>query len=184
MKSDRYRPDKDKKYKSGKKIPYGGSPEKDSRMITRVKALAEPLCASEGTELVQVEYQREAGGRVLRLYIDRPGGVNLDDCASISRQIGDLLDVELEQKATYHLEVSSPGPNRPLGKKADYDKFKGNKVKISISEPLDGKKQFQGILGGMKDGKVSLLKGENTMEIPYEKIIRARLVNYKGENKC
>ena len=89
-------------------------PENEKVIIGRIEALAEPLCESEGLELVHVEYQREAGGRILRLYIDRSGGVSLDDCVSVSRQLNDLLDVKLEDIGPYTLEVTSPGPERPL----------------------------------------------------------------------
>jgi ribosome maturation factor RimP len=85
-------------------------------MVAKVWRLAEPLCLSEGLELVHVEYQREPAGRTLRIYLDKPGGVTLDDCVNISRQLSDLLDVGLETEAPYRMEVSSPGIQRPLGR--------------------------------------------------------------------
>ena len=87
-------------------------------IIAQTKSLAQRLCEAEGMELVHVEFQREAGGRVLRLYIDQPGGVTLNDCVNISRQMGDLLDVNIENMGPYNLEVSSPGTDRPLSKEA------------------------------------------------------------------
>ena len=83
-------------------------------------ALAEPLCESEGLELIQVEYQRESAGRILRLYIDKPGGINLDDCVGVSRQMGDILDVHLQELGPYNLEVTSPGSGAPSGEKAGF----------------------------------------------------------------
>ena len=91
-----------------KKVPHKAPGE----VIALVNTLAEPLCKNEGMELVHVEYQREAAGWVLRLYIDQPGGVRLEDCSRVSRQLGDLLDVTVENIGPYNLEVSSPGINR------------------------------------------------------------------------
>lgn len=149
----------------------------EQKILMRAKELLEPMCEAEGVELVHVEYQREARGRILRLYIDRPGGVTLDDCVGISRQSSDLLDVYLDEIGPYRLEVSSPGPNRPLGKRIDYDKFKGNSVKIVTTQPINGQKNFKGILLGISDGMVELSIDDRTVTIPYSEIMRARLHN-------
>jgi ribosome maturation factor RimP len=151
-------------------------------VIALVKKLTEPLCRAEGMELVHVEYQRETGGWVLRIYIDQPGGVSLEDCARTSRQIGDLLDISLENIGPYHFEVSSPGIDRPLGKEQDYERFEGNIARIRTSKPIAGQKNFKGVLSGLTDGDVKLLVGEKTVVIPFEKITRARLINYNGDN--
>ncbi|MBW2585066.1 MAG: ribosome maturation factor RimP [Deltaproteobacteria bacterium] len=137
--------------------------------------MVEPLCASEGLELVHVEFQRESSGRILRLYIDKPDGINLDDCASVSRQMGDLLDVNLEDIGPYSLEVTSPGPERPLAKQEDFDKFKGSRAKIKTSRPLNGQKNFTGVLKGISGEQVNLQIGEQTVAIPYQDISKARL---------
>ena len=113
----------------------------NDRMLAQVSDLAEPLCREEGMELVHVEYQREAGGRILRVYIDKPGGVGLNDCVNVSRQLSDLLDVYVERDDAYRLEISSPGPDRPLGKTADYERFKGRDIRIKTARPLDGQKK-------------------------------------------
>jgi ribosome maturation factor RimP len=130
----------------------------EKKIVARVKDLLEPLFSAEGMELIYVEYQREAGGRTLRLFIDRPGGVTLDDCIYISRQSNDLLDVYLENSGPYRLEVSSPGSNRPLAKKTDFEKFKG--ILLGISEDL-----------------VNLSINDQTVTIPHEEIIMARLID-------
>ena len=127
-------------------------------------------------ELVQVEYQREAGGRVLRLFIDRPGGVTLDDCIQISRQAGDVLEVCLENMGPYSLEVSSPGTNRPLVKQFDYERFKGRRAKIKTIQALDGQKNFKGVLAGISEGLVKLSVDDNTITIPIMEIAKAHLV--------
>ncbi|AQV02406.1 ribosome maturation factor RimP [Desulfococcus multivorans] len=154
------------------------SHEKERRIVARVYALGEPLCESEGIELVCVEYQRESRGRILRLYIDKPGGVTLDDCAAVSRQLGDLLDVALEEIGTYSLEVSSPGQHRPLGKLLDFEKYRGNTAEIRTTLPINGKKKFKGVLEGVSDDTISLRTNSDSLAIPYGLIARARLVNY------
>ncbi len=153
-------------------------------MITHVKELTEPLCQAEGMELVHVEYQREAGGRTLRVYIDKPGGVRLDDCVRISRQLSDLLDVYTENNDSYRLEISSPGPDRPLGKRNDFERFKGRDVKIRTVLPIEGRKNFTGLLLGLTDGMVNLMIKDKPVAIPYQGIRKAWLVNYNGESRC
>ncbi len=162
------------------------SPENRKEIIAQAKDLTESLCEAEGMELVHVEYQREQGGRTLRLYIDRPGGVSLDDCMHISRQVSDILDVNLEsgleRNSSYNLEVSSPGPNRPLGKKLDFERFKGRIAKIKAVQPVDGQKTpknktVKGILLGISEDIVKLAVDDKTVAIPFQEITRAHLVN-------
>ena len=152
-------------------------PEKEEKILSRTKDLIRPLCEAEGMELVHLEYRREAGGRILRLYIDRPGGVTLDDCVHISRQSGDLLDVYLENIGPYSLEVSSPGLSRPLGGKLDFERFKGNQAKIKTAQPIDGQKNFKGILLGISEGIVKLAVDDKIIAIPYQEIARAHLTS-------
>ena len=153
-----------------------GSPTlNEQRVAARVWSLAEPLCSSEGLELVQVEFQREAGGRVLRLYIDKAGGIKLDDCVSISREMGDLLDVALDPVGPYRLEVSSPGLNRPLVKKHDFERFKGKRAKIKTKQPINGQKTFSGILLGISGEQVNLKIEQQTVAISYGDISKAQL---------
>jgi ribosome maturation factor RimP len=145
-------------------------------MIGSIWRWAEPLCRSEGIELVQVEFQREQGGRALRLYIDKPGGVTLDDCTQISRQIGDLLDVKLETELSYRLEVSSPGLDRPLGKADDFERFKGQRAKIRTALPINGQKRFTGILEGMESNVVRLQISHQSIAIPFDQITKAQVM--------
>ena len=151
------------------------SPVNEQIIAMQVKSLAEPLCDSEGLELVHVEFQREAAGRILRLYLDKPGGISLDDCAGVSRQMGDLLDVNLADIGPYSLEVTSPGPERPLAKQEDFEKFKGSRAKIKTNHPLNGQKNFTGVLLGISGEQVNLQIGEQIVAIPFNNISRARL---------
>jgi ribosome maturation factor RimP len=164
----------------GKKKP-GSPPQRitpvaEERIRAQARPLAESLCDSEGLELVQLEYRRERGGRIMRLFIDKPGGVTLEDCASISRELGDLLDVHLSDLGPYHLEVSSPGPNRPLAREADFERFRGQRARIRTLSPIDGQKNFSGVLEGVAGGRVRINTGRSTAAIPIEAISKACLM--------
>lgn len=153
------------------------NPELIERVVSGVRQFAEPLCEAEGMELVHVEFLRAPGGRTLRIYLDKPGGVRLDDCAHISRQVGDYLDIGMEDVGPYNLEVSSPGPERPLGRVDDYERFKGFRAKISAFEALDGRKNFTGILDGVSGEDILLRLNDNIIGIPLNAVRRARLVD-------
>ena len=155
--------------------------KKEKRIISQVEALAKPLCTGENLELVHIEYQRESAGRILRVYIDRPEGVALDDCVNISRQLNDLLDVHMDNIGPYNLEVTSPGPQRPLSKLADYERFKGRLAKIKTFQPINAQKNFTGIIAGSTAKSVTILSKEKTVDIPFEEISKARLVDVDGE---
>jgi ribosome maturation factor RimP len=155
--------------------------KREKHIINQVEALAKPLCASENLELVHIEYQRESVGRILRVYIDRPGGVALDDCVNVSRQLNDLLDVYLDNIGPYNLEVTSPGPRRPLSKLQDYERFRGRLAKIKTLQPISGQKNFTGIIAGSTTEKVTLSSNEKTVDIPFGEISKAWLVEVDGE---
>ncbi len=157
----------------------------DNAVITQVWRLADPLCRAEGVELVQVEYQREHGGMTLRLYLDKPGGITLDDCATISRQLGDILDVGLESLPPYRLEVSSPGSQRPLGKLSDFERFKGCRAKIRTARALEnGRKNFTGTLEGISGPDIRLNLDTGPITIAMADIVKAHLINFNGETAC
>ncbi|UCG05704.1 MAG: ribosome maturation factor RimP [Desulfobacterales bacterium] len=165
-----------------KKRPQRRSAKSQQTIIAEATALASPLCESEGLELVHLEYQRESAGWIMRLYIDKPAGVTLDDCVNVSRQMNDLLDVHFDQIGPYNLEVTSPGPDRPLAKAQDFEKFKGNLAKIKTVRPFDGQKNFKGELMGISQEQVKLKIGEQIITIALADISKARLLNYTGEN--
>ncbi len=153
-------------------------------LVARVWKLAGPLCLGEGVELVHVEFQNEHGGRILRLYLDKSEGITLDDCGNISRQLSDILDVSLETKSSYRLEVSSPGSQRPLGKISDFEHFKGCRTKIRTAQPINGRKNFTGILDGVSGLTVQLTIDNKPITIAFADIVKAHLINYSGENAC
>jgi ribosome maturation factor RimP len=149
--------------------------------VDAVARLADPLCAAEGIELVHVEYQREPGGLTLRLYLDKPGGVSLDDCVAISRQLEDIMDAHAQDAPPYRLEVSSPGLDRPVGKFDDFIRFAGHRVKIRMGTAVNGRKNFTGVLAGAAEGMIRLQVDNETVSLDFNDITRARLINYNGE---
>lgn len=143
--------------------------------MAEVEALAEPLLRSEGMTLIDVEYRREPHGWTLRVIMDKDGGVSLEDCTDISRQLGDILDVKVDFQGPYRMEVSSPGLDRPLTKPEHFNCFKGRAVVIRTHWPVAGKRDVKGVLGGFSDGAVILTTGDQTLGIAYENIVKARL---------
>lgn len=155
--------------------PISAGTAKDRRVAEAVLALATPVCQAEGAELIQVVFRRENAGRVLRLFIDKPGGVTLEDCAAVSRQVDDLLEVSLDDIGPYSLEVSSPGAERPLVRPEDFDRFKDCRARITMARPVEGRKTFTGILLGLADGRLRLRVDNRTVDLPYGEIARAQL---------
>ena len=153
------------------------TPAVEKRIVAQAWLLAESLCDTEGLELVHLEYLRERGGRIMRLYIDKPGGVSLEDCAALSRELGDILDVHLPEIGRYHLEVSSPGPRRRISREADFERFRGHRAKIRTLNPINGQKNFNGVLEGLSAGTVTLNTGQTTVAIAIDAISKAYLTD-------
>ncbi len=138
--------------------------------------LIERVTDREGLELVHWETVGPRNNFVLRIYIDKPGGVNHGDCETVSHQVGTLLDVEDLIPHRYLLEVSSPGIERGLYKRADYERFAGSRIRLTAAEPIDGQRKFRGLLKGIDQDLVTLeLEGTRLVEIPYEKIVKANI---------
>lgn len=145
-------------------------------ILLRVETILGPLLDAEGFSLVDVEYKRERGGWILRVFIDKEGGVTLDDCARVSREFGQLLDVEDIIPTSYQLEVSSPGLDRPLKKEEDFVKYSGRKVRIKTKEQVSGRRNFKGALLGCTEGKVMVkVEGSGVFTIPFSAILKANL---------
>jgi ribosome maturation factor RimP len=134
------------------------------------------IAGHEGLELVDVECRREPGGCVVRVLIDRqPGGVTIDTCADISRQIGDVLEVKEILPFAYRLEVSSPGVNRPLNKPRDFETRMGEMVSITTMEPLDGRKHFKGRLTRLDDGVLGIDIDGRGFSVPLAAVKKANV---------
>ncbi len=149
---------------------------------TRLFGLLEPVVVREGYELVAIELTGERGRALLRVSIDKPGGISLEDCSAVSRVVDALLEVEDPVEGSYELEVSSPGLERPLVKPTDFERFKGRRVRIKTFAPLPewgSRKVFDGPLQGFESGNVLLTQDGKPARIPQSQIAKAHLV-YEG----
>jgi ribosome maturation factor RimP len=150
----------------------------------KLSDMVEPVVRGLGYELVDLEWKREPQGWVLRVFIDRSdeGGVSLDDCADVSHQLSTTLDVADAITVAYHLEVSSPGLNRPLKKEADFRRFVGKKAKIRTRHPIgENRRNFSGVLLGVTEGKVQIDVGDQVCQVPVADVEKANLI-YEFEN--
>lgn len=148
---------------------------KNRKFLSTLWTMIEPVLEPDGIELVELEYFLSGGVWNLRLYIDAPNGVTLDDCAMVSRQIGALLDMEDPIDHHYNLEVSSPGINRVLRKLTDFERFSGRVARIKTTHKIGGRKNFVGILKGTQDATIIMEVDNNTIEISAENIEKAHL---------
>jgi ribosome maturation factor RimP len=142
-----------------------------------VRDVAERVTSSRGFELVDVEVKRAPGGQLVRLFVDKPGGIGLDDLQSVSQEVSAILDAEDPIDSAYTLEVSSPGLDRPLKSEADYRRYQGRLARLSSYEPLDGRRHWTGRIVSVDAGMVSLEEKEGgaVMRIPFDKIAHGRL---------
>jgi len=145
-------------------------------VLKEIERLIEPVLAEMGIDLVDMEYRSGQGRRVLRIYVDRPTGINLDDCAMVSREIGNLLDVKDLLQQHYVLEVSSPGLNRPLKREKDFLRAIGQKIKVKTAVPLKGRKNFSGVLQSFENGMLQLKLDDTVVQISKESVNKANLV--------
>jgi ribosome maturation factor RimP len=145
-------------------------------VAARARELVRGVVEAEGYELLHVEYQPAGASSMLRIYIDKPGGVNLSDCQRVSRHVGVLLDVEDFIPHQYTLEVSSPGIERPLFHEGDYLRFQGSEIRLTTTEKIDGRRNFIGVLTGFSAGAAEVDCEGRTYKIPLEKIKKANLV--------
>ncbi|HEY7616057.1 MAG TPA: ribosome maturation factor RimP [Terriglobales bacterium] len=123
----------------------------------RVRDIAERVAASSGLEVVEVELRGAGSSRMLRIFIDKPGGVTHEDCANVSREVGTILDVEdVVPGGSYVLEVSSPGIDRKLVRPADFERFIGSRVKVTTRQPIGGNRFFEGRLESFQGERLML----------------------------
>lgn len=132
---------------------------------SRTEELLEPIVAEAGFEFVDVEYVKEAGTWYLRAYIDKPGGITVDDCEVISRKFSDILDEKDYIEDSYIFEVSSPGLGRPLKKEKDFQRSLGEDVEIRTYRPIDGQKEFGGVLKAFDKNTVTIAYEEDEQQI-------------------
>jgi len=145
--------------------------------------LVEPVLDDMGYELVDVAYLSKYGRWVLRLTIDKEGGVTIDDCARVSGELGDLIDVKDAIPNHYVLEVSSPGLDRPLKKEKDFVRALGKKIKVKTIAPVAGRRKFIGILNRFQDGMLYLELEGGQVVLPWSGVDKANLVYEFGQQK-
>lgn len=141
----------------------------------KIKNLVEIPLLKKGVEIVDLEWRRERSGWVLRIYIDKPGGVTIGDCAKVSEFVGKILDKEDLIHHPYNLEISSPGIERPLKTKEHFERFRGERVKIVLKNPLSGRRNFVGINLGIEGDLLRLEAEGKIWEIPFSEIKKANL---------
>jgi len=138
--------------------------------------LFEPVVNGMGFDLIEIEYFPNPKHGVLRLYIDKPGGVVIDDCSDVSQQISALIDVEEPVSGQFNLEVSSPGLDRPLRRVKDFQRFVGSLVKLKTIMPLDGQRNFKGRLLSADENVVVIETDTEELSLPMSAIEKARIV--------
>ncbi len=151
----------------------------DREFIKRLWEILDPVVSSEGMDIIEMEFRREPQGFVLRLYIDHPDGVTLDDCSRVSRVVSDFLDVVDPIEHAYNLEISSPGLNRPLRKPEHFARFIGSVVKVKTVEPIENRKSFKGILTESSDDMISVNCDGVVFGIPIAIVDKAQLLYFE-----
>ena len=145
------------------------------KITEQVWAFAEPLVKEKGCSLWDVEYVREGGEWYLRLYIDKEGGVDINDCETVSRAVDPVLDEKDPIPESYRFEVCSAGLERVLKRPSDFEQFMGAAVLVKLYRPKDGRKEFAGTLAGYQQGDVLLTEGNQTLRFEKAEVALVRL---------
>ena len=146
-----------------------------SKICDKVSELTRPVVEEAGCSLWDVEYVREAGNWYLRVYIDREGGVSIDDCEKISRILDPMLDEADPIEGSYIFEVGSAGAERELKRPSDFQQFMGSEVELKLYKAVEGKKSFIGKLSAYDNGDISIVSGEKTMKFAKADVAAAKL---------
>ena len=140
-----------------------------------VASFAEPIVKEHGCELWDVEYVREGSEYYLRLYLDKEGGVDIDDCEAVSRAMDPLLDEADPIPESYHFEVCSAGLERVLKRPSDFERFLGSPVTVKLYRPLNGRKEIPAVLTGYCDGRITVEAGTETITFEKSQVAQVRL---------
>ncbi|NMO96198.1 ribosome maturation factor RimP [Paenibacillus lemnae] len=146
-----------------------------SKIKSTVEEMVQPYLEERGFELVDVEYVKEGSNWFLRVFVDKDGGIDIDDCGLISEYLSQKLDQNDPVPTAYFLEVSSPGAERPLKKQEDVAKAVGKDVFVTVYEALDGTKEFEGKLLSFDNEELVIQTGKKTHVVPYGRVASARL---------
>jgi len=141
-----------------------------------LEGIVEPVVTGMEYEYVGLEYIPQGKHSVLRIYIDKPEGINVDDCSAVSHQISAVLDVEDPIKGEYNLEVSSPGLDRPLFSLAQFEKFVEHQCSIRMKSPIDGQRKFTGVIQSVENDAVILVLSDKSVTLPIDLMDKANLV--------
>jgi len=145
-------------------------------VVAKVTEIAERVARPEGIEIVDVTFAGGGNRRLLRITIDKPQGVSHADCELVSQQVGTILDVEdVIPGGSYQLEVSSPGPERKLLKLRDFERFQGRKARVVLREPVEGRREWVGILGGVSGETTALDAAGQAVRFSFSQVARAHL---------
>ena len=150
--------------------------EKGENTAAKVASLVEPILQEMGFELIDVEFLHSQGRWILRLTVDREGGITVDDCAKVSRELGDLLDVKDLIRQRYFFEVSSPGLDRPLKREKDLLRALGKKIKVRMKTPIQGRRNYFGLLTDFSDGTLYMEMEQGEAALPWAQVQKANLV--------
>ncbi len=158
---------------------YEGGIILSNQVVEKTEELVTPILDEMNLYLVDVEFEKEGKNWFLRVYIDKDGGVDIEECGKVSEQLSEKLDENDPVSVPYFLEVSSPGVERPLKNKKDFEENIGKTVYVKLYEPLDNSKEFEGVLneftGDSLKLEIKVKSRKKEVEIPYEKIAKARL---------
>ena len=146
-----------------------------SKITDKVTELAKPVVEEEGCSLWDVEYVREAGSWFLRIFIDKDGGVGIDDCERISRRLDPILDEADPIPDSYVFEVGSAGAERELKRQGDFEQFMGSEVEVRLYQPVNGCKVYVGALSGYDNGRVTVTAGKNEVSFDKSQIALVKL---------
>ena len=147
----------------------------EKEIVDRVRVIVGAILFDEGMELEDIEYRRESRGWVLRLYLDKEGGVTLNDCTRVSQEVGRTLDVEDFIQTPYTLEVSSPGLSRRLKTEKDFMKYRGHLIKVKTFDSIENRRQFKGKLLGISENTLEIESDGGIFQIPLSNVARANL---------
>lgn len=146
-----------------------------SKLTDKVSEIARPIVEEEGCTLWDVEYVREAGTWYLRVFIDKDGGVSIDDCERVSRRLDPILDEEDPIPDSYVFEVGSAGADRELKRPGDFEQFMGSEIEVKLFRPVGGSKHYTGTLAAYENGTVSLAQRETILNFTKDQIAQVRL---------
>lgn len=146
-----------------------------SKITDKVTELAKPVVEEEGCSLWDVEYVREAGSWFLRIFVDKDGGVGIDDCERISRRLDPILDEADPIPDSYVFEVGSAGAERELKRPGDFEQFMGSEVEVRLYQPVNGCKVYVGVLAGYDNGRVTVTAGKNEVSFDKSQIALVKL---------